>query len=301
MISVCMATFNGERFLQAQISSILTQLADGDELVICDDSSTDGTKDLLRSMNDFRIRLLCGNGFRSPQMNFAFALSQGRGDVLVLADQDDVWLPGRLETGLQKLREMELRYGTTTPLLVHTDLKVVDEELQPIADSLWRYQKSDPVAGIFLNRLLSQNPVTGCTVMINSALRDLALPIPQGAVMHDWWLALVASAFGAVGHVSRPTVLYRQHQENDTGARRWGVRYALGQLGGQHAVMSRLYRQAGAFLERYRNCLNPAQTELLEAFATMEQAGALEKRRRIMKYRFFYTGLIRNIGRLLLG
>lgn len=301
MISVCLATWNGEKFLGDQLASILPQLAADDELVITDDSSSDDSVQIIRDLHEPRVRLFVGNRFHSPLRNFEFAVSRTRGGYIVLADQDDVWLPDKLALTVAKMKELERLHDPATPLLVHTDLQVVDADLRPIAASLWRYQLTDPIGGVALNRLLVQNPVTGCTVMINAALRDLSLPIPAGAVMHDWWLALVAAAFGAIGHVSRPTVLYRQHSGNDTGARQWSVRAVLGQLADQGAVMARLYRQAGAFLERYRDRLTPTQIELLDAFATMDQAGFVERRRRILKYRFFYAGVLRNIGRLLLG
>lgn len=304
MISVCLATHNGEKYLGAQIASILPQLTAADELVIADDASTDGTLALINSLDDPRIRLFSGNDFHSAKLNFAFALYQARGDVIVLADQDDVWLPGRIDAGIRRLQELERKFGAVTPLLIHSDLRVVDEQLRPVADSLWQYQNSDPVAGVALNRLLVQNPVTGCSVMLNAALRDLALPIPEEAVMHDWWLALVAAAFGAVGVIAEPTVLYRQHRANDTGARQWGAGHIAGRLldlGGQRLEMARLYCQGDAFLKRYRDRLAPWQIELLEAFATLDRAGAVGRRLRLIKYRFFYTGLLRNIGRLILG
>lgn len=301
MISVCLATCNGEKYLGAQLASILPQLAADDELLIADDSSSDNSLQIARDLNEPRVRLFAGNQFHSPLRNFEYAVGHAEGQYMAFSDQDDIWLPGKLVLTVAKMKELERLHGPATPLLVHTDLQVVDADLRLIAASLWRYQLTDPVGGVALNRLLVQNPVTGCTVMINAALRDLALPIPAGAVMHDWWFALIAAAFGAIGHVPRQTVLYRQHSANDTGARRWGVRAALGQLSDQGAVMARLYRQAGAFLERYRGRLTPAQIELLDAFATMDQAGCVERRRRILKYRFFYAGLLRNVGRLLLG
>lgn len=304
MISVCLAVYNGENYIAEQIASILPQLAVDDELVVSDDSSTDGTVALVRAIGDERIRIVTSSNSRSALLNFAFALGEARGDLIVPVDHDDVWLPGRLMALGQKMSELEASYGPSTPILIHSDLRVVDSELQPIAGSLWRYQKSDPVAGTVLNRLLVQNPVTGCSSMLNAALRDLALPLPQEAVMHDWWLALVAATFGIIAHIDEPTALYRQHGGNDTGARKWRFDSALAKFTSPDAdrlVMGRLYRQAAAFLDRYRDRLTSSQAELLEAFATMEQTSAVERRRRILKYRFFYTGLIRNIGRLLLG
>ena len=148
----------------------------------------------------------------------------------MFCDQDDVWFPDKIAVTLGKMQELEGRHGGERPLLVHTDMKVADGNLRVVADSLWRYQKSDPVRGEALNRLLVQNCATGCSMMINRALCDLALPIPAEAMMHDWWLVLVAAAFGTIGHCAEPTLLYRQHGANDVGAKKWSLADLVPQL-----------------------------------------------------------------------
>ncbi len=153
--------------------------------------------------------------------NFSRLLEQADAPYVMFCDQDDVWLPDKIEITLAAMRELERQHGAETPLLVHTDLMVVDERLNRLGKSLWLFQCTEPQRLTKLNRLLMQNFATGCTVMINRALRDLAVPVPAEALMYDWWLALVATAFGRVAAVEDPTVLYRQHGRNDTGATRW--------------------------------------------------------------------------------
>jgi hypothetical protein len=227
----------------------------------------------------------------------------------MFCDQDDVWLPHKIETTLSKMKEMESSYGKGKPFLVHTDLKVVDEKLNLLSESLWCYQLSDPEKGGVLNRLLMQNIATGCSMMINRPLLDLALPIPAEAVMHDWWLALVAAAFGHIGFVAEPTTLYRQHGTSEIGAKKWDLlkefktffnfKKRRKQIEINNLVMQRMRLQAAAFLEKYGYVLTGRQKEMLKAFLRLADMNFFMKRYRTIKYGFFYTGLIRNIGRFI--
>jgi len=307
-VQVLLATYNGAPYLAAQLDSLLAQTHGDWRLLVRDDGSTDATLGILAAYRERfpeKITLLPPDGRRlGAAASFAALLAAADGDYLMFCDQDDVWLPEKIECTLAAMAALEARHGADRPLLVHTDLTVTDGELVPVAASLWGFQHTDPVDGASLNRLLVQNVVTGCTAMLNRPLRDLALPLPAGAMMHDWWLALVAAAFGAIGHLSVPTAFYRQHGANDVGA----VGLNLGdvirrfrQWDEINLVIRQLYRQAGVFLDRYRERLAAEQVEMLTAFATMGEAGAWERRRRILKYRFFYAGIIRNVGRLVIG
>lgn len=305
---ILLAAYNGALHLAAQLDSLLAQTHTDWQLLARDDGSTDATPAILADYRDRfpdRIAVVPDDDRNlGPCGNFALLMARADAGYLMFCDQDDVWLPQKIERTLAAMRELEARCGEGLPLLVHTDLKVVDAELRPVADSLWRFQRSDPRGGTALNRLLVQNAVTGCSVMVNRHLRDLALPLPTEAVMHDWWLALVAAAFGAIGQVPETTVLYRQHGKNDTGARQWDVGYAgeqLTRLGEQRAVMARLQRQGAAFLDRYRDRLAPAQREMLEVYARLDSFNGLLRRWYLLKYRFLYTGLVRNLGRLVIG
>ena len=116
---------------------------------------------------------------------------------------------------------MEKQYGKSKPLLVHTDLKVVDENLQLLHESFLKQQSKHGEYKNNLNVLLLQNFVTGCTMIFNNALLESAMPVPDQVYMHDWWFALVAAAYGEIGFVNKSTVSYRQHQKNVLGSRSW--------------------------------------------------------------------------------
>jgi hypothetical protein len=132
------------------------------------------------------------------------------------ADQDDVWDPNKLSVCLDRMRSTEGRLPG--PVLVHSDLRVVSATLEQIAPSLAGFQGLQPARQNF-GRMLVANSVTGCTMLINEALARQALPIPASAIMHDWWLALVARTTGTVIYVDSPLMDYRQHGANTFGAR----------------------------------------------------------------------------------
>jgi hypothetical protein len=167
------------------------------------------------------------------------------------------------------MRKAEAEADPGTAVLVHTDLTVVDEQLGVIDESLWKYQGIQPELDS-LERLLIQNCVTGCTAMINRSLREKADPIPPEAVMHDWWLTLVASCFGRIVCLPIPTLLYRQHGRNDTGAKRQQHGTIDRTITAYHAfsergrAVRRIGAQGEAFLRRYRGQLTPVSRTLIQ-------------------------------------
>jgi hypothetical protein len=313
-VEILLATYNGGRFLAEQIDSIAAQSFGDWRLLIRDDGSTDGTPELLlerRAADPARVSVVANAGPNAGSLaNFSALLQLSSAPYVMFCDQDDVWFPDKIATTLAKMQQLERTCGADRPLLVHTDMKVTDAGLNVIAGSHWRYQKCDPGRGAALNRLLVQNCATGSSVMVNAALRELALPVPPQAMMHDWWLALVAAAFGAIGHCAAPTMLYRQHGANDIGARQWGVAALARQLarsGGARAfleqrgaVLRAVRLQAQAFLDRYAARLAPPQRRMLEAYVAMDDAPWPRRKWHLLRYRFFHAGLARNVVRFLL-
>ena len=216
--------------------------------------------------------------------SFARLLEHSDADYVVLCDQDDVWLPGHISQPLARIAAIERELGTDTPVLAHTDLVVVDENLHTIAPSFWAYSNLDPSRGSSLNRLLVQNVVTGCATIINRALARRACPIPKTAPMHDWWLALVASAFGRIEAVAEPTVLYRQHANNRLGATCYDWRYLARHAwevflrGDAAEYFCRTERQAAAFLQRFGEDLAPRHRATVNAYVGLKNAGFLDRR-----------------------
>ena len=305
-VDILLATYNGEPWLSAQIDSLLAQDYRNWQLLIRDDGSSDATRDILQdriAALDGRARLLEGGDNLGSCGNFLHLLQASEADYVMFCDQDDVWLPEKVRVTLDKMRDLEATCGRGTPLLVHTDLKVVDQDLNLVAESGHAYQGIDPVKGAVLNRLLVQNVVSGCTVMVNRALCRVALPVPAEVPMHDHWLALVAAGFGQIGYLPQATMLYRQHEINRVGAQRWTPGYAAGlllQLPALRRIMARNRRQAELFHQRYARQMEGSQAETLEAFIRLPSLGPLNRRRAVVRHGFFYCGTVRNLGWLLL-
>jgi hypothetical protein len=194
--------------------------------------------------------------------------------------------------------QMEWRYGSGTPILVHSDLAVCDANIKLIAPSFWKFQRLNPQVAAF-SRLLVQNNVTGCTVLINRALADLAFPVPREAVMHDWWLALVASAAGKIGFVPKPLVRYRQHGANQIGAVSGSLLGAIRRLQKVDPRNSlRLgQRQAQAFCERFKAVPGMKHAlHIANKYANISRHNYMSRVSILYKNNMFAQNSIRNLG-----
>ncbi|MDP4292524.1 MAG: glycosyltransferase family 2 protein, partial [Bacteroidota bacterium] len=204
-ISVCMATYNGERYLQRQLDSILSQLGGNDEIIISDDSSTDRTVELIKGYRDPRIRLIEGGAFKSPIFNLENALKRASGQFIFLADQDDVWLPGRVSHALYRLERFDI---------VVCNSYIVDGDEKLIHESYFDWKGCGP--GFFRN--LKKNSYLGCSLAFNRKIRDFVLPFPGKIAMHDIWIGMVSELIGKTYFMPQPMFLYRRHEHNFTAA-----------------------------------------------------------------------------------
>jgi glycosyltransferase involved in cell wall biosynthesis len=305
-IDVLLATHNGADFLDDQLGSLLDQSGPPFRLLVRDDASTDATPTLLAQWAPRwpgKIELLDPLGPRLGACgNFAALLAQADADYVMFCDQDDVWLPDKIARTLAKMTEVEREAGPDQPVLVHTDLAVVDDSLRGLGDSYWAYQHLDVRRGTTLNRLLVQNVVTGCAAMANRALVRKAVPIPPQAVLHDWWLALVAAATGRIERLDEPTVSYRQHGANRVGAVRWGPAHLARKLsslwdrGYMVEFLAAAQQQAQALLDRFGAELPRQQRRAVEAFAGLGQCGFFARRWRLLRYGFYRSGWTRNLA-----
>ena len=220
-ISVALCTCNGAAFLREQLSSIESQTLLPAEIVISDDCSVDGTKEIVSAFaasSRIPVRYYANEERIGVVRNFNMAVQGCSEPYIALCDQDDVWLPDKLALEMSLLHDAERDLGQYVPLLVHSDLTVVDSKLVLLHGSLRRYQKLHHADRRPLGSLLVQNFVTGCTVLMNRPLMGIALPFPQSVLMHDWWLALCAAVCGEIRTLPISTVLYRQHDRNKVGA-----------------------------------------------------------------------------------
>jgi len=224
-IEILVATYNGERFLAPLLNSLLAQSLTAN-ILIRDDRSTDQTQAIIDSyieVHPNRIRQVPHDGGPAgASRNFSNLLSAATAEYVMLADQDDVWDHDKTAVCLAEMARMEAMAGKAIPVLVHTDVRVVDQDLELLSPSFFEFQGLDRKR-MGLPDLLGQNVVTGCTAMLNRALYRLASPVPPEAVMHDWWIALVAAGLGHIGFVNRATLSYRQHDHNTLGAQSSGL------------------------------------------------------------------------------
>lgn len=199
MISVCLATYNGKLYIKEQIDSVLNQLSKADELLISDDGSEDGTISMVKSIDDNRIRVISTDGGLGVVKNFERTLQEARGDYVFLCDQDDVWLPGKVEACINALK---------VHTLVVTDCVVVDQNLNVTSPSFFKLRHSG--AGVLKN--IYKNTFLGCCMAFRRELLDICLPIPSKIPMHDMWLGLLAEVNGSVVFIEQKLSLYRRHQ-----------------------------------------------------------------------------------------
>lgn len=205
-ISVCMATYNGEKYIAEQLNSILTQLSDNDEVIISDDSSSDGTVKILEKFasEDARIQLFLFQKFRDPIQNFQNALVQATGDYIYLSDQDDLWIENKVKTINQILENYDL--------VLHNSI-VTDENLKPTHPSFFKLFGSKK--GIIKNIIRSS--YYGSCMAFRRNILDQAIPFPKTKeIGHDLWLGLVAELTGKVVLLETPYIYYRRHQNTFT-------------------------------------------------------------------------------------
>ena len=236
MIAILLSTYNGAPYLEDFLISLEKQTYQNWDLMVRDDGSSDDTLVILQKFSDNinKVSILKDRQNLGAKKSFSTLVnvalqSPEQYEYIMFADQDDIWLPDKIEKTYLKMKEFE-RSRPSLPLLVHSDVSVVDEKLNVLASSFWSYQHIEPTRDK-LNHLLLHNIVTGCTVMVNRALAENVKTIPNEAIMHDWWMAMVASAFGKIGYIDEPLILYRQHGSNDTGAKNYGWGYFIGYIG----------------------------------------------------------------------
>lgn len=208
MISVCMATYNGSRYIRQQVDSIMSQLGAEDELVVSDDGSTDDTLDIIRNINDSRIRIIPHSprpGKWDPVQrvthNFENALREAKGDYIFLSDQDDVWLPRKVEIMMRWLKDYD--YVQSDCIITDSDLNMCEHLKVKIPQARNRW-----------TALVGAAPYMGCVSAFSRRLLDRALPFPKNLQSHDRWLGFLASIRYSYVLIPDQLIYYRKHDAN---------------------------------------------------------------------------------------
>ncbi len=218
-VSVAMCTYNGEKYLKEQLESIASQVLLPYEMVVCDDCSSDDTMGILERFAKtcpFQVHIYRNDKNMGSTKNFEKCVSLCTGDIIALCDQDDVWLPEKLEKIIGVFEKLP---GAG---VVFTDALVVDEKLQPLGYNMWdstnftNKQKKDILRGKPINTLLKQNVATGATMAFKSLYREKFFPIPVNWY-HDSWIAFVIALFCDIRFIEEPLIKYRQHNNQQVG------------------------------------------------------------------------------------
>lgn len=206
MISVCMTTYNGEKYLRGQVDSILGQLSNEDELIISDDGSTDSTIRILESYNDSRIKILHNTKNHGVNGNFENALINAKGDYIFLSDQDDVWHNNKVRVCISALDKYDC--------IVH-DCEITDSELNIISNSL--FKELGAKSGVINN--LKKNGFTGCCMAFKKSVLNSVIPFPKSErFFHDQWIGLRASMKFKTAFINQKLIYFRRHSSNSSSA-----------------------------------------------------------------------------------
>ena len=297
MVTVLMATYRGKQYLEQQLDTILAQTVPV-KILISDDGSDDGTREMLENYAGWYPEQVflhhrtqhtggaAGNFFWLMQE----ALKDEKNEYIFFSDQDDVWENNKVRVMLLRMKVLEKGLGKQCPILLYSDMEVVDEDLYEISPSFAAYTHQDPDRSSFAE-LLVENQVTGGASMINRALLTHCAMEPEICCMHDWWIALTASCFGVIEFMPRVLSKYRPHGDNVLGAKDAGSFGAMKARLGRGKEVEQNYRrmlnQGIAFGRRFWKNMDTAQRMTLRAFLALPYQSAAGRLKNI-RYNHFY-------------
>ncbi len=267
MISVAMCTYNGEKFIKDQIQSILNQTVSVDELIICDDGSTDSTTQIIRDLinNTFytntEIILIVNTENKGVTKNFEKALSMCNGDIVFLSDQDDIWIEDKVE------RILDVFNNNSECKLVFTDAFLIDTQGDYLKESLWDLIQFAPKNQYTVLDFLGDRFVTGATAAVRRGLIADVIPIPESWI-HDAWLAINAAVRGDIIAMNRKLICYRQHSANVIGAKRRSlpeqILFTFSHLQKSCAFRTIMKNRFQDFLDRNKELLSDNETDKIK-------------------------------------
>ncbi len=301
-IDVLLATWNGSRFVEVQLDSLFCQTFQNFRLIVRDDCSSDSTLQIVeqfRSRHSDRVLVRKNSSRQGACRTFSLLAEESEAPYFAFCDQDDIWRADKLELELAAAKGIEAEHGVHTPVLVFSDLELVGPDHRLLAHSVWKMKHMNPHRAS-LGTMLVQNLVNGCTMLGNRSLLLQGIPIPEEAFMHDFWLGLVAAAFGVLGPLDETTVGYRQHEHNTMGVGS-GLRIvdAFNRLMGDPAFsqgIAKSRRQAGKFADRYASQLSTQQKEILQAWSKSKDLPAGVRQWTLYRSGLRRTRFLNNLG-----
>ena len=299
---VILAVWNGQDYLPAMLDSLLSQTTSEFNVLVRDDGSTDGSREILENYKqkfDGRLSVIAGEPTRSATANFAILMRETKADYVLFADQDDVWRPEKVGLTLRSLKEAEAKYGRSTPIYFATDIEVANKDLELINPSYWKWKRLKASRMSKLSQSLICVSVQGMASGINRALLDLANPVSAKAISHDWWTQLIAAAMGKVICDPTPTALYRVHGGNASGPKPVGVLPYL-RLGLDASFLrrglGRRIEQANALADALAGRMPPDKLKIIRRFTSLQSQGFLQRRWTLVSGNYLYHDLVRNVA-----
>lgn len=328
LVNIILAAYNGETYIKEQINSILDNTFSNWILWVFDDGSMDSTQTIveeyIQNYKD-KIQYIKNNKNKGHVLNFLdgvtyanqnyktvsdklkglyLDLSEDKGSIkqyFMFCDQDDVWMPNKIDITLKEMKKLERMYGKNQVLAVFTDAEVVDEKLNLIHPSFYESGKLS-TKNTDLAHIMMENKMIGCTVLFNEELIHKMHTLPQNARYHDWWVALIAASFGHISYLPLPTLHYRQHSNNVVGNQTF-LTYVLNRVRSikkQQKVLRQTINQAKEFYGIYEKEMSNKCKMQVYAFANLMEFNWFTRRKILIKFGFLKTGLVRNIGLMLI-
>jgi glycosyltransferase involved in cell wall biosynthesis len=303
---VILAVWNGQDYLPAMLDSLLSQTASEFNVLVRDDGSTDGSREILENYKqkfDGRLSVIAGEPTRSATANFAILMRETKAEYVLFADQDDVWRPEKVGLTLRSLKEAEAKYGKSTPIYFATDIEVANKDLELINPSYWKWKRLKASRMSKLSQSLICVSIQGMASGINRALLDLANPVSAKAISHDWWTQLIAAAMGKVICDPTTTALYRVHGGNASIPKPVGVLPYL-RLGLDASFLrrglGRRIEQADALADALAERMPPDKLKIIRRFTKLQSQGFLQRRWTLVSGNYLYHDLVRSVATFVL-
>ncbi|MFN8575920.1 MAG: glycosyltransferase family 2 protein [Candidatus Sericytochromatia bacterium] len=310
-VDILLATYNGEKYLEEQLDSIINQTYKNWFVIVRDDGSSDLTLNIIeqfcKNYPDKSLFIKDSESNLGPCFNFGKLLTYSTSNYIMFCDQDDIWLENKIELSLSGILKTERIYSKDLPILIHTDLKVVDSKLNMISESFFELKKLNPELSKNINSIICDNSITGCTMIINKSLKDKIIINNKNIIMHDWWIAIIACILGKIDVIYEPTILYRQHSNNSIGIsnnkKTLREKLKISTLSRILNYEEKIQNQTKSFLDVYEKILNIDRNVLniLSAYSKFSSYTFFKKKYIRIKYSFFYRNFIKNLILLLIN
>ena len=304
MIDIILSAYNGSSYIREQIDSVLGSDQKDIRLFVFDDVSSDDTTEIVREFEQaepgrvFLIKNAYNKGFcRNFIEGLEYVTAKYPADYYAFCDQDDVWFGDRPTICLENMKRAEDEVGRVVPVMLFTDAVLTDEKMCRLDNNFFKESRLN-VNRLDLASELMENKCIGCTSFMNHALASMITGFDRRIRYHDWWAALTAAAFGKLIYVDRPTVMYRQHGNNQVGQTGF-CEYISSRADNIRDTRRRITQtiaQASAFHKQYSNLMSDENRRIVREFIALGRVGPIERRRLIIKNRFYKSGLLRNLG-----